>query len=258
MAPPDAVVLQSLGFCPIVQVAVLKRKRACRHPKRSMPDDPRSFEGALRDLWSRPVARRAILGGGAGVAVVAGAGGTYLATRPAAKTSAATAGPPIKGVVTFTGKGKAKSIDHIDLPLTLVVPGIGIEAPVIAVGLTNDGAMDVPKRPSDVGWFEYSPRPGLAGNSILAGHLDWQGTPGVFAKLAGVKNGEAVVIRESDGAERGFAVEWKREVAAEAPPPKQVFEPIISPGLTLITCGGRFNPATRRYDTRIVVRAIRK
>lgn len=223
-----------------------------------MPDDPRSFEGALRDLWSRPVARRAILGGGAGFAVVAGAGGAYLATRPSAKASTATAGPPIKGVVTFTGKGKAKSIDHIDLPLTLAVPGIGIEAPVIAVGLTNDGAMDVPKRPSDVGWFEYSPRPGLAGNSILAGHLDWQGTPGVFAKLASVKNGEAVVIRESDGSERGFAVEWKREVAAEAPPPKQVFEPIISSGLTLITCGGRFNPATRRYDTRIVVRAIRK
>lgn len=235
-----------------------KCMRARRHPNRLMPDDPRSFEAAFRDLWSRPMARRAILGGGASLVVAAGAGGAYVATRPLTKAASPTAGPPIRGVVTFTGKGKAKPIDHIDLPLTLAVPSVGIDAPVIAVGLTNDGAMDVPKRPTDVGWFEYSPRPGLAGNSILAGHLDWQGAPGAFATLSSVKNGESVVVRESDGSERGFAVEWKREVAAEAPPPKQVFEPIISPGLTLITCGGRYNPATRRYDTRIVVRAIRK
>jgi sortase (surface protein transpeptidase) len=204
------------------------------------------------------MARRAIISGGAGLAVAVGAGATYLVTRPAMKATGATVGPPIKGVVTFTGKGKVKSIDHIDLPLTLAVPTVGIDAPVVAVGLTKDGAMDVPKRPSDVGWFEYSPRPGLAGNSILAGHLDWQGSPGAFVKLASVKTGEAVIVRESDGGERMFAVEWKREVAAEAPPPKQVFEPIISPGLTLITCGGRYNAETRRYDTRIVVRAIRK
>ncbi len=224
-----------------------------------MSDESRTFEASLRAAWSRPVARRAIIGGVAGTAAAIGAGVTYAATRPAPKALVvATAGPPVRSVVTFTGKGKAKPIDHIELPLTLVVPAAGIEAAIVAVGLTHDGAMDVPKRPSDVGWFEYSPRPGMAGNSILAGHLDWQGAPAVFTKLAMVKSGDPVVVREADGKERGFAVEWRREVPADGAPPRQVFEPIISPGLTLITCGGRYNPVTRRYDTRIVVRAVRK
>lgn len=226
-----------------------------------MSDVSRPPESVFRDLWSRPLARRAIIGGGIGVAAASGAGGVLLATRrasPPPEPAGTVAGPPIRVVTTFTGKGKAKQLDHLALPLTLVVPSLDIAAPVVAVGLTTDGAMDVPRLPSDIGWYEYSPRPGLTGNSILAGHLNWQGTPAVFARLAEVTSGAPVLVRESDGDERRFAVEWKREVPAEAVPPRQVFEPITTPGLTLITCGGRYNPDTRRYDARIVVRALRK
>ena len=140
----------------------------------------------------------------------------------------------------------------------MAIPSIGVDAPVVAVGLTSDGSMDVPKRAGEIGWFEYSPRPGLRGNSILAGHLDWQGAPGVFNKLASAKSGDPVIIRGADGVEHKYDVEWHREFPADGAAPKVVFEPMVAYGLTLITCGGKWNPVSRRYDSRVVVRALRK
>ena len=42
------------------------------------------------------------------------------------------------------------------------------------VGLTPGGAMDVPKGPSDVAWFDLGPRPGEVGSAVIAGHEGWK------------------------------------------------------------------------------------
>jgi LPXTG-site transpeptidase (sortase) family protein len=148
-------------------------------------------------------------------------------------------------------------VDYMELPLRLAIPRLRVDAPVIAVGLTPQLAMDVPQRAEEVGWYEYSTRPGMKGNSILAGHLDWLGQPGVFRQLAEMKQGDTVTIRGADGQERTYAVEWNREWPFVTAPIGTVFEDVDRPALTLITCGGRWNATTQRYDTRVVVRAYR-
>jgi hypothetical protein len=56
------------------------------------------------------------------------------------------------------------------LPVRLKIPSIGVDARIKPVGLTADGAMDVPAGPADVAWFDLGPRPGEIGSAVVAGH----------------------------------------------------------------------------------------
>lgn len=168
-----------------------------------------------------------------------------------------TPGDSEPAVVTYVGTAKQKPVDHMVLPLRLAIPKLGVDAPIHAVGLTPTMAMDVPQRAEDVGWYEYSTRPGMKGNSILAGHLDWKGTDGVFRRLSTLRKGDVMAVRGADGEERRYAVEWNREWQFTVAPIGTVFEALELPALTLITCGGSWNPQTQKYDTRVVVRAQR-
>ena len=165
---------------------------------------------------------------------------------------------PTPAAITYVASAPAKPrVDYMELPLRLSIPRLGVDAPVISVGLTPQMAMDVPQRADQVGWYEYSARPGMKGNSILAGHLDWNGQPGVFRRLSDMRAGDNVAVRGADGQERVYSVEWTNEWPLATAPVGTIFEPVEQPALTLITCGGRWNATTQRYDTRVVVRAIR-
>ena len=180
---------------------------------------------------------------------------TNMETTPV--PTAEPAPQPTPAVTTYAASAPARKPDHLALPLRLTIPGLGVDGPVIAVGLAPDGSMEVPQRPQDVGWYQYSARPGAKGNSVLAGHLNWYGADGVFRRLAEAVPGDAVTVRAADGEERTYAVEWHEEWPLNTAPVGKVFEPLDVPALTLITCGGRWNAATQRYDTRVVIRCQR-
>ena len=55
-------------------------------------------------------------------------------------------------------------------PVRLRIPSINVDAPVEYVGLTPDGAMDVPKERANVAWFNLGPRPGENNSAVIAGH----------------------------------------------------------------------------------------
>jgi sortase (surface protein transpeptidase) len=208
----------------------------------------------------RPFPRRSFLVATAApvAALAAGACAAPGGRAAPAEPPPAVIAVPTEDVQTYSAAGRPRPrVDYMELPLRLKIPRLAVDAPVISVGLTPELAMDVPQRAEEVGWYEYSPRPGMKGNSVLAGHLDWNGVPGVFRRLIDLKQGDSVVIRGADGQERPYAVEWNREWQTGQAPLTTVFEPIDRPALTLITCGGRWNPATRLYDTRVVVRAFR-
>lgn len=167
---------------------------------------------------------------------------------------------PTPAAITYVAPTPARprvTVDYMELPLRLAIPRLEVDAPVVSVGLTPERAMDVPQRADQVGWYEYSARPGMKGNSVLAGHLDWNGQPGVFRRLSDMRRGDSVAVRGADGQERSYTVEWTNEWPLATAPVGTVFEPVEQPALTLITCGGRWNTATQRYDTRVVVRALR-
>lgn len=139
------------------------------------------------------------------------------------------------------------------IPVKLQIPAIDVTAPVELVGLTADGAMDVPKQWNDVGWYEYGPPPGQPGNAAMAGHLDSTTAPAVFWRLGSLKAGDKIIVTLSNSQAVTFVVTQKVSYAYNDAPIAQVFGPATTANLNLITCGGSWDAYTKNYSNRIVV-----
>ena len=141
-------------------------------------------------------------------------------------------------------------------PVEVVIPRLGGSAPIVPVGLTEDEAMEAPSDPDTVGWYSLGPGVGTQGNAVLAGHADWGGHVRLFGGLRELSEGDLVRVLDATGGWQTYAVEWSAWVDADIDP-AAVFHQGEREELTLITCGGVFDPATRQYLSRLVVRAVR-
>lgn len=64
------------------------------------------------------------------------------------------------------------------------IPSIRVRVPLVPVGLTTAGALDVPKNFAHAGWYRYGARPGEAGTAVIDGHFGYlKGKPAVFNNL---------------------------------------------------------------------------
>lgn len=147
-------------------------------------------------------------------------------------------------------------------PWRLRIPAIGVDAPIVALGLDSDGAFAAPETPDVVGWYRHGPAPGQTGNVLLDGHVDWTnrqtGVPfgGVFYSLSRLGVGQQIIV--TDGAQEVvYAVSERRRYHWLDPGGVSVMQPTNDARLTLITCGGVFDRASRSYDQRDVVIARR-
>ena len=142
-------------------------------------------------------------------------------------------------------------------PLTLSVPAIGIDSPLVELGRNPDGSVEVPSlddpeaRP---GWYRDSPTPGSLGPAIILGHVDSRRYgPGVFYHLADLRPGDQVDVSRADGTVARFAVDGVQEVAKRDFPTLAVYGNLDHAGLRLITCGGEFDPDAGSYESNIIV-----
>src|SRR3972149_11086899 len=55
----------------------------------------------------------------------------------------------------------------------LVIPRIGVDAPVVTMGVDGNGVMQSPKGPEEVGWYDFTAQPGFGGNAVFGGHGDF-------------------------------------------------------------------------------------
>jgi len=140
-------------------------------------------------------------------------------------------------------------------PTRLRIAALGINAPIAAYGVAANGEMDVPTDAGTVAWYEHGPAPGHEGSAVLAAHVDYNGRKGVFFNLADLRAGETVTVAFDTGAAQTFTVTDGASVAKQALPVEQLFRRDGPPLLTLITCGGDFDRATRSYRNNVVVRA---
>lgn len=87
----------------------------------------------------------------------------------------------------------------IGLPMRLMISKLRINATIQHLGLTLDGAMDIPKGPAEVSWFNLGPRPGEKGSAVLAGHYGvWKnGKISVFHDLDTLRKGDIIDIKDS-------------------------------------------------------------
>jgi sortase (surface protein transpeptidase) len=137
----------------------------------------------------------------------------------------------------------------------LRVPSIGVDAPVVPVGLTPIGEMELPPA-SQVGWYRLGPRPGALGSAVLAAHIDFGGQAGAFYALPALQLGAEVVVTEPPGVERRFVVTTREQIAKTEIDLARYFTRDGPARLVLITCGGVFDTGAGHYADNIVVTAV--
>ncbi|MFE4641200.1 class F sortase [Streptomyces sp. NPDC056652] len=127
------------------------------------------------------------------------------------------------------------------VPVALRIPAIGVDTPVMGLGLAPDGSVQVPPitEHDRAGWYRHSPTPGQVGPSVILGHVTVGAYgDGVFRHLARLHRGDRIVARLQNGTEAPFTVSAVRTVAKADFPTDDVYGDVGRPELRLITCGG--------------------
>jgi hypothetical protein len=147
------------------------------------------------------------------------------------------------------------SVRLVARPVSLVIPAIGVSTPLIHLGLTPTGALQVPSSTSVAGWYTGSARPGAIGSAVIAGHIDSLSGPGVFFRLRLLRQGNRVYVRRANGSVAVFEVTAVHTYLKSRFPTEAVYGPEPDAQLRLITCGGTFDYATGHYLSNIIVYA---
>ena len=155
----------------------------------------------------------------------------------------------------------APTPEHVEgvAPIALQVDSVGVDAP-IELGDVVDGIMQDPSGPWVVSWYEPLGKIGEGGNIVMAGHVDyWNVGPAVFWDVRYLPEGDLITVVGEDGKNYEYAVQWTQSYMADQLTPEVIQKDIVGDTdqetLTLITCGGDFNPDTGEYNQRWVVRA---
>jgi Sortase domain len=155
--------------------------------------------------------------------------------------------------------------DQTDLaPLRLLIPRIGLNAGILALGPAPNGAMQAPQRGgphdpiwSEVYWWKVGTIPGQIGNAVIAGHVDRpDGSPSTFTYLDNLRVGDSIEVQTAGRQTLLFRVTEKATPSANVrrsndPTMGRIFGPALEPHLNLITCWGQWNG--KGFNQRLVI-----
>ena len=151
-------------------------------------------------------------------------------------------------------------------PIRISISRIGVDAPIVVMGLDSRNYPEVPDSGSEVAWYTFSAPPGSSSNAVFSGHVDWYywGLPGegVFYRLRELQIGDEISLELDDGSRLRYMVTGNVAVAYDDPNVVKVMDPTSRDVITLITCGGTWlrdysNPSGGNYSHRVIVRAER-
>lgn len=150
---------------------------------------------------------------------------------------------------------QAGSSVNTKLPLRLKIPKINIDAAVETVGVTIDGAMDVPKNPANVAWYNQGPLPGDIGSSVIDGHYGpWKnGEISVFDNLNKLNIGDTLSIYDEKGITSNFIVKKIKKYKPDAEASDIFISNDGKSHLNLITCNGIWDEVSKSYSQRLVI-----
>jgi len=143
-------------------------------------------------------------------------------------------------------------------PVSVRVPSVGISAAVVPVGIdVAHGVLGLPSNIERAGWWRDGMAPGEGSGAILiAGHVDSaKAGAGVFFRLHSARVGD--LVRVATAARRAYVyrVASVRNYRKSALP-TSVFATGGPSRLVLVTCGGRFDPASGHYPDNVVLVAV--
>lgn len=139
-------------------------------------------------------------------------------------------------------------------PVRISIARIGVDAPVIPVGLAADNSIAVPplERHEETGWYDRGPAPGQDGPAIIVGHADTRTGPSVFHEVPQLRRGDRIEVVRGDRGVVVFQVETVEHFPKDGLPAERVYSDFSRPGLRLITCGGEWIGGSIGYRDNIV------
>jgi hypothetical protein len=168
--------------------------------------------------------------------------------------------------VTAAARGVAATAGHVpggplprSVPVLVRIPAIGVDAPIIPLGLDAGGGVAVPSlsTPFLTSWYDLGSAPGEDGPAVLLGHVDAAAVgPAVFYKLGDLVSGDLVYVTRRDARTAVFRVTAVAEYPEQDFPSHDVYGDTPGPTLRLVTCGGDFDQQTHHYLDRTVVFAV--
>jgi hypothetical protein len=185
-------------------------------------------------------------------------------TQPSSSTTATTTTPTteaaptttIAPIVTYLADIGVLAPSPVAAPTRVIIAALKIDGPVIPVGVNADSQLDVPPDARTLVWYKHGPSPGESGSAVIAGHLNWRGTNGIFARLDKIPLGATITVVYDDGSQHDFIVSTVELVPKPAVAVDGIFAHEGEHLLRLITCGGEFEKAVRSYRSNVVVTAI--
>jgi hypothetical protein len=149
-------------------------------------------------------------------------------------------------------------VHRVPRPTRVMIPTIGVDAPVVPLGLDDAGALEAPREFAQTGWWTGGSWPGERGPAVIAGHVDSRTGPAVFYRLGELRRGDPVIVERADGSRVDFRVEGSGRYPKAQFPTVAVYGPTAVPALRLITCSGTFDRASGHYLDNTVVYAARR
>ncbi|ELS53045.1 class F sortase [Streptomyces viridochromogenes] len=179
---------------------------------------------------------------------------THTPPQPSAAQAAAESGDTGRGHPHPRARRPAAPALPPSPPDRIRIPSIRVDAPLMGLGLTRTGSLDVPpaERRNLAGWYEAGTTPGETGTAIVAGHVDNADGPAVFYHLGALKKGSTIEVDRRDGGTALFSVDAVEVYDAKDFPDKKVYGPAPRPELRVITCGGGYSRTTG-YRGNVVV-----
>jgi sortase (surface protein transpeptidase) len=137
---------------------------------------------------------------------------------------------------------------------SVVLPALGVDAPIVRVGVNTSGTMEVPKNARDVAWLDQGGIPGKTNNVVLAGHISYSRVAGSFMRIGSLRPGDEVKM-DMNGKHYTYRVTFVCLFGRETDRASQIMGYTETPSLTLISCGGGWDAGARTHTGRYAVRA---
>ncbi|MEX2143109.1 MAG: class F sortase [Anaerolineales bacterium] len=146
---------------------------------------------------------------------------------------------------------RSKSLAYLETSLTLIIPKLGLEMPIVGVPLAA-GGWDTTWLYNQAGYLETTAFPTQAGNTVLTGHVwDANNIPGPLVYLSDLQYSDQIII-SAWGMEYTYEVRTSRLVSSWN---MSVMGHKDLDWVTLITCEG-FNESSNSYLYRRAVQAV--
>lgn len=180
------------------------------------------------------------------------------AASPATSPSAASVAPAPSTVALTPSATPTPSAVTYPVPRRVRIPAIDVATRVVPVGIDENDALEVPEDVRLVGWYDLGVPPGAdRGSAVLVAHRDsrTQGH-GVFYDLGRLDVGDRVTVRNDAGEDLTYSVVSRESILKKRLPYEELFAVDGPPRLTMISCGGYYDPENGGYQDNVVVTAV--